>query len=177
VAWRGSARAATTTPSQGKMPMTRWQGTTRTSTRSRQGKGRAARGEARGHHGQNPRCRRRQSRGHREAIGKISRTSRCAIAGSIERTPSQWLALAGAVEIEHGGGDGDSVARARERGKERGNAQTGWVGSDRATWSGSTRWAGAYRWARAQQVGQEEFLIRNQNKKLQGKIKGFRKTF
>jgi hypothetical protein len=48
-----------------------------------------------------------------------------------------------------------ALSRARERGKERGNAQTGRVGSDRAAWSGSTRWAGADRWARARQVGQD----------------------
>jgi hypothetical protein len=74
------------------------------------GKGQAARGEARGRHGQNPRRGRRRSRGHEEAIDKISRTGRCAIAGSIERAPSRRLALAGAVGIERG--DGDSVARA-----------------------------------------------------------------
>jgi hypothetical protein len=133
VAWRGSARAAMTTPSQGKTPMTRRQGTTHTSTRSRQGKGRAARGEARGRHGQNPRCRRRRSRGHRDAIDKISRTGRCTVAGSIERAPSRRLAPAGAVGIERGGGDGDSVSRARAR-REGGGRRADWPGrNDRAT--------------------------------------------
>jgi hypothetical protein len=36
---------------------------------------------------------------------------------------------------------------------------------------------GSDKWARIDRWGQEEFLIRNQNTKLQGKIKGFRKTF
>jgi hypothetical protein len=133
VAWRGSARAATTAPSQGKAPTIRWQGTAHTSTRSCQGKGRAARGEARGRHGQNPRCGRRRSRGHRETIDKISRTSRCAVAGSIERAPSRRLAPAGAVGIEHGGGDSDSFAKARAR-REGGGKRADWPGrNDRAT--------------------------------------------
>jgi hypothetical protein len=38
MAWRGSARAATTAPSQGKTPTTRQQCTAYTSTISRQGK-------------------------------------------------------------------------------------------------------------------------------------------
>jgi hypothetical protein len=114
VAWRGSAHAAMTAPRQRKTPTSCRQGTTRTSTRSRQGKGRAARDEARGCHGRNPRCGRQQSRGHREAISKISRTGRCAVARSTERTPSRRLALARAVGIERGGGNGDSVGKAEQ---------------------------------------------------------------
>jgi hypothetical protein len=113
MAWQGSARAATLAPSPGKVSTTCRQGTTHTSTRSRQGKGQAARG----HHGRNPRCGRRWSRGHQEAIDKISQTGRSTVAGSIERTPSRRLAPAGAVGIECGGDDGDSVARARARGE------------------------------------------------------------
>jgi hypothetical protein len=125
VAWQGSARAATTAPSQGKTPTTRRQGTACTSTRSHQGKGRAARDR----HGQNPRCGRRRSRGHREAIGKISWTGRCTIARSTERTPSRRLAPARAVGIEHGGGNGDSVVTTRERGRR----------GERADWPGRGR--------------------------------------
>jgi hypothetical protein len=116
------------TPSQGKALTTRRQDTARTNTRSCQGKGRAAREEARGRHGQNPRYGRRRSRGHREAIDKISRTGTCAVAGSIKRTPSRWLAPAGAVGIERGGGD--SVARAQARGEGEGRT-SGLAGSER----------------------------------------------
>jgi hypothetical protein len=117
------------------------------------GKGQAARGEARGRHGRNPRCGRRRSQEHREPIDKISRTGRCAVAGSIECAPSRRLAPAGAVRIERGGGNGNSVARARERREEGGRCVDwpGWV--DRATWSGSTRQAGADRWARGATSG------------------------
>jgi hypothetical protein len=76
-----------------------------------------------------PRCGKRRGRGHREAIGKISWTGRCTIARSTERTPSRRLALAGAVGIERGGGNGDSVARARERGRR----------GERADWPGRGR--------------------------------------
>jgi hypothetical protein len=116
-------------------------------------KGQAARGEARGSHVRNPRCGRRRSQEHREPIDKISRTGRCAIARSIECTPSRWLAPAGAVGIERGGGNGDSAARARER-REGGGRRVDWPGRvDRATWSGSTRQAGPDRWARGPTSG------------------------
>jgi hypothetical protein len=110
-----------------------------TSTRSHPGEGRAARDEARGRHGQDPRRGRRQSRGHKGAIDKISRTGRCAIAGSINRNPSRWLTPAGAAGIERSGGKGDVVARVRGR-REGGGRCIEWPGQfDRATWSGSTR--------------------------------------
>jgi hypothetical protein len=146
MAWRGSARAATMAPSQ---PTTHRQGTTPTSTRSHRGEGRAAQDEARGRHGRDPRRRRRRSRGHKGAIDKISQTGRCAIAGSINRDPSRRLALEGVAQIEPGGGEGDAVARARER-REGGGRRVDWpCRFDRATWSGSTRQAGADRWAKA----------------------------
>jgi hypothetical protein len=52
-----------------------------------------------------------------EAIDKISRTRRCAVAGSIDHDPSRRLTLAGTAGIERGGGNGDAVARARVRGR------------------------------------------------------------
>jgi hypothetical protein len=117
------------------------------------GKGRAAREEARDRHGQNPRCGRWQSREHREAIDKISQTRRCAVAGSIECAPSRRLAPAGAVGIERGGGDSDSVARAQTA-WEGGRRCADWPGrNDRATWSGSTRQAGTDGWARGPTSG------------------------
>jgi hypothetical protein len=121
------------------------------------GKGRAAREEARGRHGRNPRRGRRWSREHKEPIDKISWTGRCTIAGSIECAPSRRLAPAGAVGIERGDSDNDSVARARER-REGGGRRVDWPSRvDRATWSGSTRQAGADKWARPDRWGQEEF--------------------
>jgi hypothetical protein len=66
VAWRGSARAAMTAPSQGKAPTTCRQATTLTSTRSRRGESQAALDKARGRHGRDPRRRRRRSQGRRE---------------------------------------------------------------------------------------------------------------
>jgi hypothetical protein len=42
---------------------------------------------------------------------------------------------------------------------------------------GPTGGPGPDKWAKIDRWGLEEFLIRNQNRKLQGKIKGFRKTF
>jgi hypothetical protein len=110
-----------------------------TSTRSHPGKGQAARGEARGRHGRDPRRRRRWSRGHKRAIDKISRTGRCAVAGSINRDPSRRLTPARAAGIEHGDREGDLLARARGR-REGGGRCMKWPGwFDRATWSGSTR--------------------------------------
>jgi hypothetical protein len=94
-----------------------------TSTRSHPGEGRAARGR----HGRDPRRRRRRSRGHTEAIDKISRTSRCAYAGSIDHDPSRRLTPAGAAGIERGGGKGDAVARARVRGGREVDASSGRV--------------------------------------------------
>jgi hypothetical protein len=58
VAWRGSARAATTASSQGKSPMTRRRINQLTEHRSRQGQGLAARDQARGRHGQGPKLQR-----------------------------------------------------------------------------------------------------------------------
>jgi hypothetical protein len=60
VAWRGSARAATTASSQGKSPMIRRQSTQLTKPRSCRGQGLAAREQARGHHGQGPELWRRR---------------------------------------------------------------------------------------------------------------------
>jgi hypothetical protein len=65
MAWRGTARAATMAPSQGKAPMTRRQATTPTSTISRRGESQAARDKARGRHGRDPRHKRRRSRRRR----------------------------------------------------------------------------------------------------------------
>jgi hypothetical protein len=128
VAWRGSAHAATMAPRQGKAPTTRRQDTAPTSTRSLRGEGQAARDEARDHHGRDPRRRRRWSRGHKGAIHQISRTGRCAIAGSIDQGPSRRLTPAGAAGIERGGGEGDVVARARARGGREVDASSGRVG-------------------------------------------------
>jgi hypothetical protein len=113
------------------------------------GKGRAAREEARGRHGQNPRRGRRRSRGHKGAIDKISRTGRCAVAGSIDRDPSRRLAPAGAAGIKCGGGEGDAVARARARGEGEEGASNGRVGLDQV---GRRRQVGPDR-----QVGPERF--------------------
>jgi hypothetical protein len=104
------------TPRQGKVPTTRRQDTAPTSTRFHRGEGQAARDEARGHHGRDPRHRRRRRQGHKGAIDQISRTGRCAIAGSIDHDPSRQLTPAGAAGIESGGGEGDVVARARSKG-------------------------------------------------------------
>jgi hypothetical protein len=60
VAWRGSARAATTASSQGKSSTTRRRSTELTKHRSRRGQGLAARGQARGRHGQGPELRRQR---------------------------------------------------------------------------------------------------------------------
>jgi hypothetical protein len=128
MAWRGSARAATMAPRQGKAPMTRRQDTAPTSTRSHRGEGQAARDEARGHHGRDPMCRRRRSRGHKGAIDQISWTGRCAIAGSIDQGPSRRLTSAGAARIEPSGGEGDAVARARARGGREVDVSSGRVG-------------------------------------------------
>jgi hypothetical protein len=128
VAWWGSAHAATMAPSQGK----RWwhigKAQHNTSTRYRQGVGWAARGEARGRHGQNPRCRRRRSQGHREAISEISRTGKCTIARSTERAPSRRLALAGVVQIE-------GVVAVAIQSRERARGGEGW----REDWPGRGR--------------------------------------
>jgi hypothetical protein len=125
VAWRGSACAATMAPSQGKTPMTRRQDTTPTSTRSHRGEGQAARDEARGHHGQDPRRRRRRSRGHKGVIDQISWTGRSAVAGSIDCDPSRRLTPAEAAGIGRGSGEGDAVARARVRGGRKVDASSG----------------------------------------------------
>jgi hypothetical protein len=58
VAWRGSARVATTASSQGKSPTTRRQITQLTKHRFHRGQGLAARDQARGRHGQGPELRR-----------------------------------------------------------------------------------------------------------------------
>jgi hypothetical protein len=76
--------------------------------------------------------------------------------GSIERTPSRRLAPAGAVGIERGSDDGDSVARARARGegegatrRQAGSEQTiHLVGFDQVGWhrhvgQGANKWAPA----------------------------------
>jgi hypothetical protein len=60
VAWRGSARTTTMTPSQGKALTSRRQSTTPTSTRSRRGEGPTARDQARGRHGRAPEHQRRR---------------------------------------------------------------------------------------------------------------------
>jgi hypothetical protein len=62
------------------------------------------------------------------AIYKNSQTGRCAIAGSIDRDPSRWLTPTGAAGIERGGGEGDTVARARGRREGGGDALNGRVG-------------------------------------------------
>jgi hypothetical protein len=100
MAWRGSARVATMTPSQGKTPMTHRQGIVQHQHMTSSRGSRAAPGEARGRHGRNPRCGRRRSQGHGEAIGKISWTGRCAIARSTRCAPSRRLTPAGVVRIE-----------------------------------------------------------------------------
>jgi hypothetical protein len=95
VAWRGSARAATMAPCQGMTPTTHRQGIAQhqhtTPSRGR----REARREAQGRHGRNPRCGRRRSRGHGEAIGEISWTGRCTVARSTERTPISMASSGG----------------------------------------------------------------------------------
>jgi hypothetical protein len=60
MAWRGSARAAMTTSSQGKSPTIRRQSTQLTKPRSHHGQGTTAREQARGRHGQSPELRRRR---------------------------------------------------------------------------------------------------------------------
>jgi hypothetical protein len=106
----------------------------------------AARGKARGRHGRNPWCGRRQSRGHGEAIGEISRTGRCVITRSTGCAPSQRLTPAGVAGIK-----GVPVAaiqsREPEQEEEKGACRLAGSGSDRASWSGSTRWVGTDRWA------------------------------
>jgi hypothetical protein len=85
--------------------------------------------------------------GHGEAIREISRTGRCAITGSTGCAPSRWLTPARVAGIE--GAAAEAIqSREPEREEKKGGASFGRVGSDRATWSGSTRCAGA------QQVGQ-----------------------
>jgi hypothetical protein len=117
VAWRGSARAATMAPSQGKAPMTRRQGTTPTSTRSRRGEGQATRDIARGRHGRDPRHRRQRSRGHRgDNRPDLSDRQEC-------RREIYRLAPISAANSNGGRWNqarlrrGDAVARARARGR------------------------------------------------------------
>jgi hypothetical protein len=89
VAWRGSARAATTASSQGKSPTIRRRSTQLTKPRSRRGQGLAAREQARGRHGRGPKLRRRRGcertrgnrldlvdrRNHRRLIYRLSSIS------------------------------------------------------------------------------------------------------
>jgi hypothetical protein len=111
-------------------------------------------GEAWDHHGRNPRCGRRPSRGHGEAIGEISRTGRCTIVRSTGCAPSRWLTPAGVAGME-GAAAVASQSRELEREEEKGAQRLAGSGCDRATWSGSTKWAGTDRWASSRQVGQE----------------------
>jgi hypothetical protein len=60
VAWRGSARAATTASNQRKTPTTRRCNNKLTKPKHHRGQGLATRGQARGHHGQSPELRRRK---------------------------------------------------------------------------------------------------------------------
>jgi hypothetical protein len=51
--------------------------------------------------------------GSRGVIDQIAWTGRCTVVGSIDCDPSRRLTPAKAARIEHGGGEGDAVARAR----------------------------------------------------------------
>jgi hypothetical protein len=60
VAWRGSARAATTASNQRKTPTTRRRNNKLTKPKNHHGQGLATRGQARGRHGRSPERRRRR---------------------------------------------------------------------------------------------------------------------
>jgi hypothetical protein len=162
VAWRGSARAATTAPSQGKAPMTRRQDTTPTSTRSRRGKGQTTWDEDQGHHGRDPRHMRQRSRGHKGG-------NRPDLLDRQERHHEIYRLRPISAANSGGGGRnrarrrrGDAVARARARGRREVNAMSArsvWpshlVGFDHAgqRWQGGPDPTGGPSW----QVGLGRF--------------------
>jgi hypothetical protein len=136
VAWRGSARTATT------IPMTCRQAHHHTSTRQHHGEVRYLEKKLEVVHGRNPRCGRRRSRGRKEAIREISWIGWCAIVRSTRCAPSRRLTPARVVGIE---GDVAAAIQLQELGREEegGGAmhQLAGSGSTEPARSSLTRWA------------------------------------
>jgi hypothetical protein len=130
VAWQGSAHAATMIPSQGKQPTTCRQEHHHTSTRRHHGEAEHLKKKLEVVHGRNPRCRRRRSHGHEEAIGKISRTGGCAVARSTRCALSRRLTPARVAGIE---GDAAAIQSWELEREEEGR------GAQRTDWPGQVR--------------------------------------
>jgi hypothetical protein len=142
VAWRGSARAATTTPNTGKVPSiytSEVPHCTPPEATSTPGEASRAREEERGSRSETLGFGRRRIYAQEEAIDKISRMARCAIARSTRCAPSRRLTPAKLAGIE---GQRRFWSQELRAGEERGGDVVHLAGSSLTEpgWSGPTHY-------------------------------------